>query len=126
MPKKIMVIDDNQDIVEMARIFLITSGYEVITAYSGAEGLMKIHSNFPDLIFLDIMMRGMDGWEVLELLKADEKTRNIPVVMLTALDDAVNRIHSAKEGAVHFLPKPFTQSDMINIMNETFSKFDSN
>jgi CheY-like chemotaxis protein len=122
--KKVMVIDDNPDIVEMARIFLMTSGYEVITAYSGPEALMKIQSELPDLIFLDIMMREMNGKEVLDLLKVDDQTKNIPVVMLTALDDPEVRLDSAKGGADHFLAKPFTQSDMINVINETQEKIE--
>jgi CheY-like chemotaxis protein len=86
------------------------SGHEVVTASDGEEGLAKVHEHVPDAIVLDVMMPKLDGWAVLERIKADpdERIRTIPVVMLTALSTDHDQVRGGIEGAIRYLPKPVT------------------
>ncbi len=87
-------------------------GYRLVTATSGAEALERVVHEAPDLILLDIMMPGMDGYQVAARIKADAATRDIPVIMLTALDDRSSRIHGLSVGAVEFLTKPLKRTEL--------------
>ena len=129
---EILLVEDNPQDEELALHALRKSKLinPIHVVRDGAEALDFIFARGqftgrqidhpPKVVLLDLKLPKVDGLEVLRQIKEDPRTKFIPVVMLTALDDSENRIHSAKEGAVHFLPKPFTQSDMLNIMNETF------
>ena len=107
MPKKILVVDDEPNIVKIVANRLKANGYEVVTAYNGLEGLEKAGQESPDLILLDVIMPDMDGYQVLSRLKDDPRTKPIPVIMVTArgqLDD----VNMATElGAVDYVVKPF-------------------
>jgi two-component system alkaline phosphatase synthesis response regulator PhoP len=85
MAKKIWVVDDEPDLVEAVSIILESKGYTVVKAYGGVEGLKKVRTENPDLIVLDVMMPDKDGYEVCKELKADEKYRAIPILLLTAV-----------------------------------------
>jgi len=93
MAQKILIVDDDPDLVEAVSIILESKGYEVVAAYDGVEGLKKARSENPDLIVLDVMMPNKDGYEVCKELKADEKYRAIPILLLTAV---VENIPSSK------------------------------
>src|SRR5947207_10287406 len=84
MAKKILAVDDERHIVRLVQVNLERDGYTVVTAYDGKEALEKVQSERPDLIVLDVMMPYMDGFEVLQNLKKNPETRDIPVIMLTA------------------------------------------
>lgn len=84
---KILLVDDDPRVVKIMRLVLRQEGYEVITASDGIEGLHATWAHEPDLILLDIKLPRKDGWEVLNELKADPRTRDIPVVLLTAVDN---------------------------------------
>ncbi|RMH74011.1 MAG: response regulator [Gemmatimonadetes bacterium] len=123
MPKaKIMIIDDEEAIIEFVRTALKTFGYDVIWATSGEMAFIQLQKEKPDLIFLDVMMPHMNGWEVLELLKTDEATQSIPVIMLTALDKPKDRLQSAKEGAADFLAKPFNHNHMLEKIRDVLGE----
>ncbi len=85
MPKKILIVDDDPDLVEAVSMILEAKNYEVSAAYGGIEGLQKAKSENPDLIVLDVMMPDKDGYAVCKELKADPQLRNIPVLLLTAV-----------------------------------------
>ena len=93
MAQKILIVDDDPDLVEAVSIILENKGYEVAAAYGGVEGLEKAKTEKPDLIVLDVMMPDKDGYEVCTELKADEKYRSIPILLLTAV---VSKISSTK------------------------------
>jgi len=93
MAKKILIVDDDPDLVEAVSTILESKGYAVVAAYGGVEGLAKAKSEGPDLIVLDVMMPDKDGYEVCEELKADEQYRSIPILLLTAV---VSKIPSTK------------------------------
>jgi DNA-binding response OmpR family regulator len=113
MAKKILVIDDEPELSKAIAIRLKASGYDVITAQDGVEGLEKAKSSKPDLIVLDILMPKMDGYEVCRLLKFDEKYKSIPIIMLTAKAQDIDRAIGKKVGADDYLTKPFETQDLI-------------
>lgn len=114
MAAKIMVVDDEPDVVDLIKLVLESDGYSVITAYSGKECLEKLDKETPDLILLDIMMPQMDGWEVFRRIRADERTANIPVAMLTAKTQSIDKmigLHVVKVD--DYITKPFGRSELL-------------
>lgn len=106
--KKILAIDDEPDVLTFLELVLERSGFNALTAPNGTDGLIKAHVERPHLILLDIMMEGMDGWETLRLLKVDENTRDIPVIVLSARAEPKDKIRALQEGAVDYIIKPFS------------------
>jgi len=111
--RKVLVVDDEEDVVDVLRLVLGKSGFAVETAASGLDGLARAQSTLPDLVLLDIMMHQMDGWEVLKLLKLDERTRGIPVVILSARVEPKDKIRGLQEGAIDYVTKPFAVRELL-------------
>jgi DNA-binding response OmpR family regulator len=111
--KRVLVVDDEQDVLDMLRLVLGKKGFEVVTAASGMDGLARAQSAPPDLILLDIMMHQMDGWEVLKLLRLDERTRDVPVVIVSARAEPKDKIRGLQEGAVDYVTKPFAVRELL-------------
>lgn len=105
---RVLVVDDEQDIRALVRLNLEQDGHDVTTAASGPEALELVKSGVPDVIILDVMMPALDGWEVLARIKAEPATSAVPVVMLTARTDDMDRLRGGIEGALHYLTKPFS------------------
>jgi CheY-like chemotaxis protein len=103
----VLVVDDEHSIRLLCRVNLGVSGFDVLEADDGATGLELARREQPDLILLDVMMPGLDGWEVARELADDERTRDIPVVFLTARAEASDRRRGAQLGGVGYLVKPF-------------------
>ena len=110
---KILVVDDTPLNVKMLADLLAFKGYQVVTAASGAEGLAKIESEHPDLVLLDVMMPGMNGYEVCQKIRANPSTGMLPVVMVTALDPGQERVKGIEAGADDFLAKPINQPELL-------------
>lgn len=109
----IMVVDDNKITTKLLRRYLEANGYEAIEAYDGIDCLEKVELRLPDAIVLDVMMPRLDGYETAKRLKADEKTKHIPVVIVTALNDLGNQLKSIEAGADDFLSKPIEEKLLI-------------
>jgi DNA-binding response OmpR family regulator len=109
MQKKptVLVADDDPQILTMLSVRLAKRGYEVLEAADGLQTLSKAREHKPDLVLLDVMMPGKNGWEVAKELRADEELRNIGIVMLTAIGERVNEMTSPLYGADDFVDKPF-------------------
>lgn len=112
--KKILIVDDNRLNLEVLDAHISTDGYDVLMAENGYDALRLVTSANPDLILLDIMMPGMDGYEVCKKLKKDHSTETIPIIMVTVLeDDAENRIKSIEAGADDFIQKPVNRVELL-------------
>ena len=114
MSQKILVVDDEPEIVSMIEMRLEASGYEVISANDGQEGLDKAKKESPDLIILDVMMPKMDGFKVCGLLKADTRYKNIPILMFTARAQDSDRKTSQDVGADGYINKPLNPEELMN------------
>lgn len=108
MAKRILVIDDEKDLRKLLEYNLRKEGYEVTVAASGEEGLERARSSKPDLVILDLMLPGVDGLEVCRLLRGDPRTRQIPVVMLTAKTSEIDQVVGLEVGASDYVAKPFS------------------
>ncbi len=109
----ILVVDDQFQNLELLEAYLVGQGYEIVKAASGQEALEKISGNQIDLILLDVMMPGMSGIEVLEKLRADEKTRLLPVVMVTVLKETEDKVKALEAGCDDFISKPFDKVELL-------------
>jgi diguanylate cyclase (GGDEF)-like protein len=112
-PIRVLVVDDEKNILDIIRFNLEVEGYEVITSMDGEEALKLVREIKPDLILCDIMMPELDGLEVCRRLKADGRTNQIPVVMLSARTQAQDKVASIEAGADDFITKPFDFSDLV-------------
>jgi len=113
-PKKILVVDDEQDMLLAVRLRLENSGYEVSTATEGLEGLNLARKLKPDLIILDVMLPKMNGYKISRLLKFDEAFKHIPVIMLTALAGENDRNTGVETGANAYVTKPFDTQQLLD------------
>jgi signal transduction histidine kinase len=112
LPPRILIVDDERRNAELLKIMLVPEGYTLLTATSGQEALGLLAEQKPDLILLDVMMPGMDGYQVVGKIKENPATRNIPVIMLTALDDRNARMVGLNAGAEDFLTKPVDRAEL--------------
>ena len=122
MKRKILCVDDEEDILNFLELVLSEKGYEVVTASGGQEALTRAQMERPDLVLLDIMMPQMDGWEVLKLLRVDEETAEIPVAMLSARTEARDRVQGLQEGAIDYICKPFSLSELLGKIDAIFGQ----
>ncbi len=113
MAERILVADDEPDILNLTKLMLEQEGYLVTTASDGEETLRKAEAEMPDIILLDIVMPGKTGLEVCKILKAKRKTRDIPVVMFTALGQDVDRKLAKEVGCDGYFTKPFTLESLL-------------
>jgi len=113
MTAKVLVVDDILSNVKLLEAKLAAEYFEVVTAFNGAEALAKIAQHDPDIVLLDVMMPGMDGFEVCRLIKKNPATAHIPVVMVTALDQASDRVAGLDAGADDFLTKPVDDAQLF-------------
>ena len=114
MAKKILIVDDDPIILRLLASRLKNSGYDVVSAIDGESGLKKAIAKKPDLVLLDIIMPGLNGFEVCKRLKENDKTKDIPVIMLTALAGEKDLSKSLEEGADCFITKPFSAVDLLH------------
>jgi two-component system, OmpR family, response regulator VicR len=117
--KCILCVEDEPEMIDLMRLILGRRGFEVKGAAGGIEGLNMIRQEPPDLILLDLMMPDMDGWEVYQQIKADEKTKNIPVIVVTAKAQSIDKVlglHIAKVD--DYITKPFSPQDLMNSVDK--------
>jgi diguanylate cyclase (GGDEF)-like protein len=124
--KKILVIDDTELMQRMIRDILKNEGYEVYSAYSGEEGLIKVATIKPDLIILDIIMPGMSGFDVCRILRADDGNILTPIIMLTAQVSEDDKLVGLEMGADDYIIKPFNSRELVSRVRNTLVRIDRN
>ena len=116
MATKVLVIDDEAPIRLLCRVNLEAEGMEVVEAADGPSGLEKARAEEPDVILLDVMMPGLDGWRVAEELLEDERTANIPIIFLTARAELRDRARGIDLGGVDYVTKPFNPVELAPLV----------
>ena len=121
--KCILCVEDEPEMIDLIRLILGRRGFEVKGATGGVEGLKMVRQEKPDLVLLDLMMPDMDGWEVYQQIKADEKTKGIPVIVVTAKAQSIDKVlglHIAKVD--DYIAKPFSPQDLLNSIEKVLQK----
>lgn len=111
--KKVLIVDDEQDIVETLKFMLEVEGIECVTAYDGEEALSLAKSEKPDLIILDVMLPKINGYKICRLLKFDAKYKNIPILMITARSQEEDKAIGEETGADEYITKPFDINEVV-------------
>lgn len=109
----VLIIDDSKTVVVAIKKFLRSVGYETLEAYDAETGLSIIQAQAPDLVFLDIMLPGMSGFTALRMIRRDPQTRDIPVIMMSGNEQAMEQFYGARIGADDFMKKPFTREELF-------------
>lgn len=121
--KRILCIEDEPEMIDLIRLILGRRGFEVSGAAGGTAGIKAVREQLPDLVLLDLMMPDMDGWEVYQQMKANESTRNIPVIVVTAKAQSIDKVlglHIAKVD--DYISKPFSPQDLMNSVEKVISQ----
>jgi DNA-binding response OmpR family regulator len=121
--KHIVCIEDEPEMIDLIQLILNRRGFEVLGAPGGKEGLEMVRKTLPDLVLLDLMMPDMDGWEVYQQMKADDSTRNIPVIVVTAKAQNIDKVlglHIAKVD--DYIAKPFGPQELIDSVERVLSQ----
>ena len=120
---RVVCVEDEPEMIDLIRLILGRKGYEVIGAHGGLSAMAVVAENKPDLILLDLMMPDMDGWEVYQQLKADEALSQIPVIVVTAKAQSIDKVlglHIAKVD--DYISKPFSPQELINSVEQVLSR----
>lgn len=120
--KRVVYIEDDPEMIDLVVMILSRRGFAVKGAHGGRNGLDLVIKELPDLVLLDLMMPGMDGWEVYQQLKANETTRNIPIIIITAKAQAIDRVlglHIAKVD--DYIAKPFRPQELLDSIDRVLS-----
>jgi twitching motility two-component system response regulator PilG len=118
MSVKVMVIDDSNTIRKTAETLLKRAGYIVVTAADGFEAMSVVTDQHPDIIFIDIMMPRLDGYQTCALIKNNKQFGSTPVIMLSSKDGLFDRARGKLVGSEQHIHKPFTQDDLVNAINK--------
>jgi len=119
--KKIVYVEDELEMIDLVKLILNRKGYEVIGAAGGREGLDIIRDVLPDLVLLDLMMPDIEGWEVYQQMRADDATKHIPVIIITAKAQNIDKVlglHIAKVN--DYISKPFSPQDLVTSVEKVF------
>jgi two-component system phosphate regulon response regulator PhoB len=122
MQHKILVVDDEADVVDMLAVNLRTAGFLVVSVPNGNAAVAKARTEAPSLIILDLMLPGMSGLEICKVLKGDIATRHIPIIMLTAKGEEVDKIVGLELGADDYVTKPFSPRELILRVNRSMRR----
>ena len=111
--RTILIVDDEEDVLDLLQLVFETSGFVVRRASTGKSAVSSAWEQPPDVVLLDVVMPEMDGWQVLRTLKGDERTRNVPVVMLSARAERRDKMIGLQEGAEGYIAKPFSPAEVV-------------
>jgi len=126
MSKRILVIEDDPASLRLMQYILEHKGYEVLTAVNGLDGLKKARSEEPDLVILDVMLPGMDGFDICYHLRAEPQTAKLPILMLSAKAREVDRDTGLKVGADYYITKPVDPAEIISSIETLLAQGEHN
>jgi len=115
---RVLIVDDDPLIVKVTSVILTTNGYDVLKALGGEEGIEIARTEHPDVVLLDIMMPNIGGYEVLERLRSDPATKDIPIIFVSAKADADSVAHGLSMGAEGYITKPFKHNELLSKIDE--------
>jgi two-component system response regulator VicR len=121
--RRVVYVEDEQEMIDLVRLILNRRGFEIIGANGGREGLETIRQSLPDLVLLDLMMPDMDGWDVYQQMKADEATQKIPVIVVTAKAQSIDKVlglHIAKVD--DYISKPFSPQELVDSVEKVLAQ----
>src|SRR6266540_1926399 len=110
--KRILIVEDEKDLAELIAFNLEKEGYRPIIALDGISGMEAAHKDSPDLVLLDLMLPGIQGTDICKILKRDERTAGIPIIMLTAKGEEIDRVVGLEVGADDYITKPFSTREL--------------
>ncbi|MBW3662583.1 MAG: response regulator [Actinobacteria bacterium] len=116
--RKVLVVDDEPDVLLLCRVNLEFEGYDVVEASDGERAMEQVRAERPDIVLLDVMMPKMDGWQVLAAIKDDPELKDIPVVMLTAKVQDQDQIRGWSSGAAEYITKPFSPLALSQVLQD--------
>src|SRR4030042_627359 len=122
--KRVVYVEDELEMIDLVRLILGRKGYEVIGADGGREGLDTIRKELPDLVLLDLMMPDMDGWDVYQQMKAEDSTQKIPVIVVTAKAQSIDKVlglHIAKVD--DYISKPFSPQELVDSVEKVLARY---
>ncbi|MGA3162996.1 MAG: response regulator [Verrucomicrobiota bacterium] len=125
MRRKILVVEDDTDQLELIRVVLEKAGFAIGTAANGTDALVKTRSISPDLIILDLMLPGLNGFDICETLRKDPQTASLPIIMLTGLCSEFGRLAGLESGASEFLTKPFKTDELVSKVDKLLRAYGS-
>ncbi|MGA9451890.1 MAG: response regulator [Verrucomicrobiia bacterium] len=123
MRRKILVVEDDPDQLEVIRLSLKAAGFAIGTAANGTEALVKTRSISPDLVVLDLMLPGLNGFDVCESLRRDPATASVPIIILTGMCSQFGRFAGLESGADDFILKPFDPQQLVSKVEKLLSRF---
>jgi len=121
--RRVVYIEDEPEMIDLVRLILNRRGYEITGANGGREGLDLVRQETPELVLLDLMMPDMDGWDVYQQMKADARTQNIPVIVITAKAQSIDKVlglHIAKVD--DYISKPFSPQELVDSVDKVMAK----
>ena len=122
-PKRLAYIEDEAEMIDLVRLILGRSGYTVMGANGGREGIELIRNELPDLVLLDLMMPDMDGWEVYHQIKSEDLTRDIPVIVITAKALNIDKVLGLSIAKVEdYIAKPFSPQELLERVDQVLSR----
>ena len=122
-PKRLVYIEDEPEMIDLVRLILSRRGFDVQGANGGRNGLALVQQELPDLVLLDLMMPDMDGWDVYQQMKASEATQNIPVIVITAKAQSIDKVlglHIAKVD--DYISKPFSPQELVDSVEKVLAR----
>jgi phosphate regulon transcriptional regulator PhoB len=122
MSERILVVDDEKDLLELVQYHLTHAGFRVATAATGEQALERAREKSPDLVLLDILLPDIGGLEVCRMLKSDERTKNVPVIFLTAKGEEIDRVVGFELGADDYVTKPFSPRELVLRVRALFKR----
>jgi DNA-binding response OmpR family regulator len=121
--RRLVYIEDEEEMIDLVRLILVRRGFTVIGANGGREGLETVRRENPDLVLLDLMMPDMDGWDVYQQMKADESIRDIPVIVVTAKAQSIDKVLGLTIAKVEdYISKPFSPQELLDSVEKVLSQ----